>query len=259
METIKCFVVDDEPPARQELQFLLENIPGVEVAGTAGSGEEALELIPLVDPDVVFLDIQLHDMDGLEVAARLAAMSAPPMVIFATAYDAFAVKAFELNAVDYLLKPIDADRLRDALCRAKARVRDGGKDLAAKVDQVLKELRAREGGGRVPAKIVAEEGGKLVLIDPAEVVYATVEGRYVRLHLSQRTMEVKMPLHELEQRLAGKGFIRTHRAFLVNGDRIKEIHPWFKGALKLVMDDPKGSELPVSRNFVKEFRERMGL
>lgn len=260
METIRCFVVDDEPPARQELKFLLESIPGVQVVGEAGSGEEALELLLPLDPDVVILDIQLHDMDGLQVASRLADTPAPPLVIFATAYDAYAVRAFELNAVDYLLKPIDAHRLREAILRAKARARDGGKELAAKMDQVLKELRAREGGGgKVPAKIVAEEGGKLVLVDPAEVVYATVEGRNVRLHLPNRSLEVKMPLHELEDRLEGKGFVRTHRAFLVNGDRIKEIHPWFKGALKLVMDDPGGSEVPVSRNYVKEFRDRLGL
>ncbi len=245
----RALIVDDEAPARAELRYLLEEFNHVQVVGEATNGEEALVLLRSLPYDLVLLDIRMPGGTGLEVAAALHALAHPPKVIFTTAYADHAVEAFDLEAVDYLVKPFDADRLGRALDRALSNTSDEAKPQSAGPHPS-----GVEPLGRIPV----QRDGRTVLVDQASIVYASAVRGYSYLNLADERVLVSYSLNELERRLHGH-FFRTHRSYLVNLDHVRELVPDFKGALVLVMNDRQRSRVEVSRRQARELRRRLGM
>ncbi len=258
---LKVFIVDDEMPARAELRYLLEQMADVEVVGEAASGEEALERIPELVPDAVFLDIHLHDRDGVDVGQELlSTMPKPPVVIFASAYEIHAVRAFETEAVDYIVKPFSQHRLEKTICRIRKWLtqRSGEELQQSVIEEKLASLLHNVLSNRQPRRVPVEKNGKILLIDPDEIIFATVDGRYASIYTEDAQYATSFTLQELEARLPEPQFYRTHRAYIVNLGKTVELVPWFKGAVHLVMEDRHKTEVPVSRNAVKEVKRRLG-
>ncbi|MFY0542549.1 LytR/AlgR family response regulator transcription factor [Brevibacillus sp. H7] len=258
---LKVFIVDDEAPARAELRFLLEQFPDVEVAGEAASGEEAIELIPGEAPDAVFLDIHLHDRDGVDVGQELyELMVNPPILIFASAYEIHAVRAFETDAVDYIVKPFSEHRLEKTINRVrKLRLQTeqpqaASPPLEERLHSLLQTVLHEKQLRRIPV----EKNGKILLLDPDEIVFATLDGRYATIYTECEQFATSFTLQDLENRLSQQLFFRTHRAYIVNLSKTAELVPWFKGAVHLIMQDQRSTEVPVSRNVVKELKRRLG-
>lgn len=249
---LRCLIVDDEAPAREELRYLLEGVPGAQVVGAAASAEEADLLLGAVDYDVVFLDIRMPGAGGLELARRLAERADGPQVVFTTAYPDHAVDAFELSAADYLLKPFDSARLVQALSRVTERSRPPGErdpGLPAAPDRVA-------GGpeGRLPI----QQGERTVFVEEREIVAASAARGYCYLMLRGGRVLVNYSLSELEERLSER-MLRVHRSHLVNLDRVAELRSDYSGSLVLVMDDQAATEVPVSRRHSTDLRRQLGL
>ncbi|NNU28021.1 response regulator [Isoptericola sediminis] len=260
----KALIVDDEAPARAELRYLLEEVGQVQVVGEATNGEEALLLLDSLDYDLVLLDVRMPGGSGLEVAAALRDRPRPPKVIFTTAYPDHAVDAFDLAAVDYLLKPFDADRLQRALERALRT--DGGGTVEPAADRGDDSATSPPPGPRPPSggdadtlvRIPVQRDGRTVLVDGASIVYASAARGYSYLKLADERLLVTMSLNELERRLRGH-FFRAHRSYLVNLDHVRELVPDFQGSLVVVMDDRQRSRVEVSRRHARELRRRFGM
>lgn len=258
---MRVMVVDDEQPARDELCYLLREIPGVEIVGEAATGEETLRKFKEYRPDALFLDIQMPDASGVDVARELARQGFTPAIVFATAYDQYAIEAFDINAVDYLLKPFSEDRLGKTVQRLRRRLEDGqvpgeqvqNREFLAKLDQIYTSLNAVE---RREGKLKIEENGKIWLVPFGEILYATIEDRSVRIVTRERSYLTNYTLAELEG-LLNTSFLRVHKSYLASVDQIQSIIPWFNNTYNLIMKD--NSEIPVSRTYVKLFRERLGL
>lgn len=245
----RALIVDDEYPARRALRSLLNEVGEVEVVGEATHGQEALTLLRAFPYDLVFLDIRMPGEDGLEVAQALAVNPARPEVVFTTAYSEFAVDAFDVDAVDYLLKPVDESRLRQAL--EKVRRRRGAAGGRAEVP-APPEKTASE---RIPA----EHWQATALVDVREVVYAFSKKEKVYIRTRKETLPVRFTLVELEERLRDHGFIRVHRQYLVNLEKVKAVGPYRGGTLTLIMADAEGTEIPVSRIKARAVRKALGL
>lgn len=250
---MRALLVDDEKLARDELAFLLEAHPEVEIVGQAANGPEALKLIEKHAPDLVFLDVQMPGLDGIHVAKRVVEKGGKvPHFIFATAFDQYAVDAFEVDAADYLLKPIEKKRLAKALERAK-KLLDSPEDEVRRVEQLLTRITSRT---QAPTKLLVRANSRMLLVDAADMVYATIAdgvitivATYLEGLSNYRTIE------ELQSHLDPQTFWRPHRSYLVNIDRIKEVVPWFKSSYQLRMSDKKQAEIPVSRAQTKRLRE----
>jgi DNA-binding LytR/AlgR family response regulator len=256
---LKVFIVDDETPARAELRYLLEQFADVQVIGEAASGEEAIEIIPEVEPDAVFLDIHLHDRDGVDVAQELFESTVhPPIIIFASAYEIHAVRAFELEAVDYIVKPFSEHRLAKTMNRVRKLLAQRTQTRSLMIEERISTLLQTVLSDQQPRRIPVEKNGKILLIDPNEIVFATVEGRYATIYTELEQYTTSFTLQELESRLSAHQFFRTHRAYIVNLSRTAELVPWFKGAVHLIMQDRRKTEVPVSRSAVKEVKRRLG-
>jgi two-component system LytT family response regulator/two-component system response regulator LytT len=251
--TLAAIIVDDEKLASDELAYLLKDIPDVEVVASGSNGLEALELIEKHEPDVVFLDIHMPGLDGMGLIRQLRDSGASlPHFIFVTAHDQYAVEAFRLEAMDYLLKPVERDRLLESLDRARR---------AADARQQKSELpppSPRPGPQRT--KLLIRNGNRNFIVDANDVVYATIDDGLITLvathlegHSNYRTIE------ELQANLDKDTFWRVHRSYLVNINRIKEVVPWFKSSYQLRMDDKKQTEIPVSRVQTKRLRELLKL
>jgi DNA-binding LytR/AlgR family response regulator len=249
--TIRALIVDDEKLARDRLSSFIASLDDVELIGEAADGVEALGMIVERRPDLVFLDVQMPGMDGFEV---LRALPAPvPHVVFATAYDEYAIRAFEVQAVDYLLKPFAKTRVAEAVARVRGRLAvDGrGPDLEA----LLSRLDERR---RVLLRQVPVHAGKRILIVPIEdVLWFGVEYRLVYAHTRERPYMTNYTLREIEERVDPEGFFRAHKSSLVNLRQVKEIVPWFGGRFKLVMRDARASEVVVSRAQARALRARL--
>ncbi len=254
---MRVMVVDDERPARDELCYLLREIPGVEIVGQASTGEETIRKFGECVPDAIFLDIQMPDASGVDVARELARLGFSPAIVFATAYDQYAIEAFDVNAVDYLLKPFREDRLAETVQRLSRRLEEKNlgvdRGFLAKLDQIYTSLHVAEGR---EGKLKIEENGKIWLISFGEILYATIEDRSVRIVTRERSYLTNYTLTELEG-LLKSSFLRVHKSYLAQLDQIDSIIPWFNNTYNLIMKD--NSEIPVSRTYVKLFRERMGL
>ena len=247
MAALRTLVVDDEKLARERLHGFLKHASDVEVIGEAPDGVEALRLIEEEKPDLVFLDVQMPGMDGFEVLKAL--RGARPHVVFATAYDEYAIRAFEVEAVDYLLKPFARGRVEEALGRVRGRLGNGGPpDLEA----VLKRFDDRR---KVHVLQVPVHSGKRILILPVEhVLWFGVEYRLVYAHTDERAYMTNYTLRDLEERLDPALFFRAHKSTLVNLKQVKEIVPWFGGRYKLLMRDKGGSEVALSRAQARTLR-----
>jgi two-component system LytT family response regulator/two-component system response regulator LytT len=249
---MSAIIADDEPLARDELRFLLDEIGDVEVVGTASNGLEALELIDKLDPALAFLDIQMPGLDGLGVVRRLRENQIdPPHIIFSTAFDQFAVEAFRLEAMDYLLKPVDRERLAATLARARRAV----------ADRITEAVAAAPAPGK-PAftRLVVRSGNRNLVIGPEELVYATIANGVITLVAAQAEGQSNYrTIEELQAALDPDMFWRAHRSYLVNVNRIREVVPWFKSTYQLRMDDKKASEIPVSRLQSRRLREMLNL
>lgn len=262
----RALIVDDEAPAREELRYLLEEATGaddqtglVQVVGEATNGEEALVLLNSLDYDLVFLDIRMPGLTGLEVAERLRGKPNAPRVIFTTAYPDHAVEAFDLAASDYLVKPFDAGRLRRAVERALALPAGKEDDDEAPVAEEAAATAADSGPVPRPlVRIPVQKDGRTVLVEGDAIVYAAAARGYSSLKLADDNVLVSFSLNELERRLHGH-FYRVHRSYLVNLRYVRELAPDFRGTLVLVMNDRQRSRVEVSRRQARELRKRLGI
>jgi two-component system, LytTR family, response regulator LytT len=264
---MRAVLVDDEQLARDELGYLLGQVGGVDIVGQAGHGVEALTTIEELQPDVVFLDVQMPGLNGFEVARRMVQNQATAHIIFVTAFDQHAIEAFEVNAVDYLLKPVDAGRLEVAVDRARRRMAaerpaDQGNGNGANVNQAdlekIIELVAERHSRR--ARLAIKVGERFVLVQSEEIIYASLadEGITVVTNHHSGTSNYRT-LDELQDRLDASVFWRVHRSHLVNINKIKEIVPWFSRNYILRMKDEKATEIPVSRMQTRRLREYLKL
>ena len=273
--SISALIIDDEQLAREELKYLLESVGGVDVVGQGANGIEAVDLIGEHHPDLVFLDVQMPGLDGFAVIQKLMEGGKRkgdgeplPQIVFATAYDQYAVRAFDVNAVDYLLKPFDRSRVREAVERVKGRMAGGGAGaqtdapIESQLEALLRLLeRPRETDRAAqPAKIVVQAQSRLLLVSQAEICFAAIDEGVIRI--VTRTFEGQSKcrtLEELQEQLDGAHFWRAHRGFVVNIDHIREVVPWFKSSYQLRMNDKAQTEIPVSRAQTKRLRELFNL
>jgi len=262
--SLKALIIDDEPLARQELQYLLERAGGVEVLAQGTNGIEAVELIRMHRPDVVFLDVQMPGLDGFAVLKKLLDRKVHlPQVVFATAYNQYAVKAFEVNAVDYLLKPFDRKRVMQTIEKAQARLvsTEMPHETGAKLDALMKLVEGQaQPAKQHSSKVVVRAQSRLLLVAQKEICFATIEDGTITVvtptvegHSNCRTLE------ELQEQLDPEDFWRVHRSYLVSIQHIREVVPWFKSSYQLRMDDPKRTEIPVSRAQTKRLRDLFNL
>jgi two-component system, LytTR family, response regulator LytT len=258
--SLSAVIVDDEQLARDELAYLLKNVGDVDVVAQGKNGLEAISLIKEHNPDLVFLDVQMPGLDGFGVIKKLLDKKVPlPKIVFATAFDQYAVKAFEVNAVDYLLKPFDKKRVAQSVQRARSK-QEPGLLPAEKIDNLVRMLEMQK---PQLSKILLKSVGRMLLVDQREICYASIEDGVITVvtaglsgiegHSNCRTLE------ELLDSLDPHLFWRAHRSFLVNINRIREVVPWFKSSYQLRMDDKKQTEVPVSRAQTKRLRELFGL
>ncbi len=268
---LTALIIDDEELAREELEFLLESSRDVEVLAQGSNGIEAVDLIRTHRPDVVFLDVQMPGLDGFAVLRRLLEVSGGsslPQIIFATAFDQYAVRAFDVNAIDYLLKPFDRSRVLQALERARARLQartlpsDTAPEPAlpgteAQLSALLRLIEQNSAAKQSPAsKIVLQAGSRLLLVDQKDVCNAAVEDGIITVTTTALEGQSKCrTLEELLEQLDPAVFWRAHRGYVVNLNHIREVVPWFKGSYQLRMDDKKSSEIPVSRTQTRRLRE----
>ena len=242
---MRTLIVDDESPARERLKRLLADVEGVEIIGEAESGTQAVEMIEREKPDLVLLDIQMPGLDGFEV---IEALADPPPVIFVTAYDEYAIRAFEVNALDYLLKPFSRERLEKAIRRAQEALVEE-QDFAARLGPLLESLAAQ---GRYLTRLAVRDRDRIRVLGVDEVDWIGVEGERVLVHAGDKAYPIRRTLAELEARLDPAHFFRAHRSAIVNLDRVKEVIPWFKGSHKLRLTT--GAEVELSRARARALR-----
>ena len=260
--SLRTVVVDDEQLAREELCFLLGQVGGVDVIAQAGNGLEALRVIEEHTPDLVMLDVQMPGLTGFEVARRLLDTGIASQLVFVTAYDQHAIEAFEVNAVDYLLKPVEAERLETTVERVRRRVQTDKPQprLPTPVDDVEKLLQLLSSRQDRREQLAVKVGDRFLLVQTDEVVHASLEDDVITVVTNSLSGTSNYrTLDELQARLDPAVFWRVHRSHLVNINRIKEIVPWFSRNYILKMKDAKGSEIPVSRSQTKRLREYLRL
>jgi two-component system LytT family response regulator/two-component system response regulator LytT len=289
--SISALIIDDEQLAREELKYLLDSVGDVDVVAQGSNGIEAVDLIDEYHPDLVFLDVQMPGQDGFAVIQRLVdrvkdrvksaeagaeTTAAPlPQFVFATAYDQYAVRAFNVNAVDYLLKPFDLARVSEAVDRAKARIAAGSPSAGAapgagiespgiesQLHRLLSLLNRPQSTeqGRAPAKLIVQAQSRLLLVDQADICFASIDEGVIRIVTRVFEGQSKCrTLEELLELLDSTRFWRAHRGFVVNIDQIREVMPWFKSSYQLRMNDKQQTEIPVSRAQTKRLRELFNL
>ncbi len=250
---LKTLIVDDEYPARQELRFMLQGFKDIEIVGEATNAREALNLISALDYAVLFLDINMPGMNGLELSRIIQKRTAtPPLIIFVTAYEKYALEAFEVNAVDYLLKPFDEERL--ALAIGKVRRLFSQQSQQPSVTQGITQ-NAKGHLNRLPI----DKKGKTILLDQDDLVYAYTQKDNVYLKTTDEQYRTRYTLKELESRLDQQSFFRCHRCYIVNLSKIREMVPFFSGTCTLIMADQQQSEVPVSRKQSRKLKSLLGI
>ena len=283
---IRAVVADDEVLARQKLRQLLRDDRDVEIVGESATAQETIELVRAANPELLFLDIHMPGMDGFDVVSALAQQPEipSPRVIFTTAYDQYALRAFDVNAVDYLLKPFDRGRVSEAVERARTRIAAGAPSAASgagdvgaggaadqsasapptssQIDALLKLLSRSQGAERAaqPAKLIVQAQSRLLLVDQADICFAAIDEGVIRIVTRSFEGQSKCrTLEELQELLDSAHFWRAHRGFVVNIDHIREVVPWFKSSYQLRMNDKQQTEIPVSRAQTKRLRELFNL
>jgi len=255
---ITSIIVDDEQPARDELAYLLKGFPEVEVIGQGKNGIEAVNLIRELSPQLVFLDVQMPGVDGFGVIKRLLDKKvALPSFIFVTAYDHYALQAFEVNALDYLQKPIAKARLEKAIARVR-RIIEVAEPAGEKLDRLVRMV--AEQRASVKAKLVVKSVGRLFLVDSDDIIYASIQDGVISIITKDLEGQSNFrTVEELQSNLDPRSFWRVHRSYVVNINRIKEVVPWFKSSYQLRMSDRKQTEIPVSRAQTRKLRELLNL
>ena len=254
--TISTLVVDDEPLAREELAFLLKDFPDIDVIDSATNGVEAVEMIESLEPDLVFLDVQMPGLDGLAVIRKLQEKGVSlPYFVVSTAFDQYAVEAFRLEAMDYVLKPVDKERLAVSIDRARRVIETRQANEAKTVEAATLPKPSLQ-----RTKLLVRSNNRNLILDAHDMIYATIDDGLITIvatnvegHSNYRTIE------ELQSNLDPNTFWRVHRSFLVNINRIREVIPWFKSSFQLRMDDKKQTEIPVSRIQTKRLRAMLKL
>ena len=253
---ITTIIVDDEKPAREELAFLLKSFPEIHLLAQGKNGLEAVNLVKEHNPDLVFLDVQMPGLDGFGVLKKLVERNLKvPHVLFATAFDHYAVQAFDVNAVDYVLKPFDRARISKALQKVKKEI-DAHTSPTERLEQLVSQLAAPKSASSQPSKILIRSQQRMLLVDSADLIFASIEGGLISIFAkdAEGTSNYRT-LEELLAALDSDSFWRPHRSYLVNIHHIKEVVPWFKSSFMLKMNDKKQSEIPVSRQQTKRLRE----
>jgi two-component system LytT family response regulator/two-component system response regulator LytT len=254
---LSAVIVDDEQLARDELTYLLRDLE-IDILAQGKNGIEAVNLVKEFSPDLLFLDVQMPGLDGFGVIKKLLDRKLPmPQIVFATAFDQYAVKAFEVNAVDYLLKPFDRKRVSQAVDKARRKL----ESAAPQGDQIGTIVKLLEQQQRPPAaKILLKAAGRLFLVDQKDICYASIEDGVITVVATGMEGQSNCrTLEELLDSLDQNTFWRAHRSYLVNINRIKEVVPWFKSSYQIRMEDKKQTEIPVSRAQTKRLRELFGL
>lgn len=251
--TIRAVLVDDEPLARRGILRFLKNDSELEVVAECGDGQSAVGAILAKKPDLVFLDVQMPEMDGFEVVRRVGPEKMP-LTIFVTAFDRYAIRAFDANAIDYLLKPVGLGRFTKALARVKERIAEKSKhDTAQRMIVALEEIKRHE---EYLERLPVLENGRIVFVKTKEIDWIEANGNYAQLHVGPRTYEIRETLNALERKLRPRDFLRIHRSTIVNVHLIKEIQPWFHGYHLVLLQN--GKELRLSR-YQGEIAKRLGL
>ena len=250
---IRTLIVDDEPLGRERIRTLLGGDADVEIVGECGDGKQAVAAIERTGPDLVYLDVQMPEMDGFAVLDAIAG-ERMPAIIFVTAYDRYAVKAFEVHAVDYLLKSFDRERFHDALRRAKEQIRGSREGLwHERLTGLLEELQWRQ---KQLTRLVIRSAGRIFFLRVEEIDWLEAADNYVRIHVGRESHLVRETLQSLQERLDPSRFLRIHRSTVVNLDRIKELHPLFHGDYVVKLVD--GTELSLSRNYREKLAGPLG-
>jgi len=249
---IRALIVDDEPLARRRIRRMLAHHADVEIIGDSANGRDAIMVIRDQAPDLVFLDVLMPEMDGFAVLEALGA-EAMPLIIFVTAYDQYALRAFEVYALDYLLKPFDRQRFDKALQRAKSRLANERSDINQRALALLEELRAQTSHVE---RMVIKSGGRAFFLKTDEIDWVEAEGKYVRLHVGKESYLVREAISGLEAQLDPKKFLRIHRSTIVNIDRVRELQPWFHNEYRVILRD--GTELMLSRSCRKKLGDLLG-
>jgi two-component system, LytTR family, response regulator len=261
--SIRTLIIDDEPLGRSGVRVRLKDEPDIEVVGECANGRLAVEAIRTLSPDLLFLDVQMPGMNGFEVLAATAA-AAPPVVIFVTAYDEYALRAFDVYALDYLLKPIDDERFKIAVQRARLHLQEKresalSKRLAALLDDFAGAASAKPATGahgETPAdRFVIKSGGRIFFVKAEEIDWIEAVGDYVRLHSGQQAHLLRETMAAMESRL-DRRFLRIHRSTIVNTERIQELHPYFNGEYVIVLLD--GMQLKSGRSYRERLRNHFG-
>lgn len=258
---IRVLIVDDEPPARRGLVRLLKDDPETEIIGTCANGREALSAAHDQNPDVIFLDVEMPGMDGFAFLEALK-LGQMPFVIFVTAYDHYALKAFDVCAVDYVLKPIDEERLQRAYGRAKERLRnEKRRDANVRILSLLEEIRNKqESRERVPQRVrdrlFIKAEGKAFLLNVDEIDLITAEGKYVRLYVGAKSYLFREAIGSMEFQLDPKKFVRIHRSTIINIAGVKEMHPLFHGEYEVILRN--GKQLTLSRRYREKLQKIIG-
>jgi len=250
---IRVLLVDDETLAREMVREMLRDDPDVEIVGECVNGHEAVATIRRTQPDLVFLDVQMPEVGGFEVLEALE-RSHIPNVIFITAYDQYAVRAFEVHALDYLLKPFDRERFTTSWERAKAHIlreRNGGVDQ--RILALLEELKA---GTSYLERLVIKSGGRIYFLETSEIDWIEAEGNYVSVHTGKKAHLLRETISSLESQLDPKKFVRIHRSSIVRIDRIQELQPWFHGEYRVILNS--GTQLTLSRKYREKLQEALG-
>ncbi len=248
---IRVLIAEDERLAREELSYYLLQEEDIELLPFAVNGRELLEKVESYEPDVIFLDIKMPEMEGIQAARMLSSRKQQPLIVFCTAYENYALDAFSLYAVDYLLKPTEPHRLKETLQRLRKRLQE------SKQGENQRESSPSSGTAAKVAKLLIEEQNRFVVLEPESILYAVRDERVIQIHTLQETYTSKMTLQQLEEKLQSYSFFRTHRSYLVNLQYVAELVPWFNGAYNLKLKTGKHAQIPVSRSYARELLKRL--
>ena len=250
--TLRAVIADDEPLARRRVRDLLAEESDVEVVAECEDGIETLRVVPAARPDLLFLDVQMPGLDGFDVLSALDPADRPA-IVFTTAYESYAVRAFDEHALDYLLKPLDAARFRDAMARVRQMLATSREGWSARIAELLARVERREQHLR---RIVVKDGGRVFFVETRDVDWLEAAGNYVRLHVGQETHLVRMTMQSIEQRLDPRAFARIHRSIIVNAARVAELQPAFRGEYDVLLKG--GTKLRMQRAYHDRLRAALG-
>lgn len=254
--TLRVVIVDDEDLARRGIRSRLQRWPDVEIVAECGNGRQAVDAIRRSNPDLVFLDVQMPGKTGFDVIEAITG-TALPYVIFVTAHDRFAIRAFEVNALDYLLKPIDDERFELAFQRARQSLsRDRDSDLGQRLAAVIETIGGNVGKAKDSDRMVVRSSGRVIFVKTSEIDWVEAAGDYVTLHAGKKSWLMRETISQMETRLQPKGFSRIHRSAIVNTDRIAEMRPLDNGEYRVLLRD--GTELRLSRNYRQQLQSLLG-